>query len=89
MALPLNGPIHITIENSAPGSGVYTCVARLGGSSEVARSSNATRATALDAVIAALRVYPQVVDGGPTTVDLTLLPMMINSGGKVSSPKTI
>lgn len=90
MSLPLQGSVHISIENFpqtdtdgviTSAAGNYTCVARLGGSTEVARSNNATRATALDAVIAALRVHP--------LGDLTLLPMQVSTGGRLPSPKNI
>lgn len=81
MSLPLQGSIHISIENEPPGSGVYTCVARLGGSTEVARSSNATRSTAFDAVISTLRAHQ--------LGDLTLLPMQVSTGGQLPSPKNI
>lgn len=90
MALPLQGSIHISIENLpqtdtngriSSAAGDYTCVARLGGNTEVARSSNATRATAFDAVITALRAHP--------LGDLTLLPMQVSTGGRLPSPKNI
>lgn len=91
MSLPLQGSIHISIENfpqeedvdgrTVSASGAYTCVARLGGSTEVARSSNATRATAFDAVISALRAH--------RLGDLTLLPMQVSTGGQLPSPKNI
>jgi hypothetical protein len=76
MSLPLNGPIVITLPNAEPANGSYKCVATFRGSASVlAESSDSDRDDALDEVIAALRSH--------SLGDLTLLPMMITTGGKL------
>jgi hypothetical protein len=76
MSLPLNGPIVITLPNAEPANGSYKCVATFRGSASVlAESSDSDRDEALDEVIAALRSH--------SLGDLTLLPMMITTGGRL------
>lgn len=74
MSLPLNGPIVISIPNVAPPSGLYKCVASFRGSASVlAEATDGDREDALDEVIAALRSH--------SLGDLTLLPLLITTGG--------
>lgn len=81
MALPLNGPIVITIPNVAPPSGAFKCVASFRGSASILAESTVTvedegdsaRGMALDNVISALRSH--------SLGDLTLLPLLIGTGG--------
>lgn len=76
MSLPLNGPIVIAIPNAAPAGGEFKCVASFRGQAAIlAEATEAVRADALDAVIAALRVHP--------LGDLTLLPLLITTGGRI------
>jgi hypothetical protein len=76
MSLPLNGPIVITLPNAEPPGGVYKCVASFRGQAAVlAEASDSDRDDALDEVIDALRSH--------SLGDLTKLPMMITTGGRL------
>lgn len=90
MSLPLNGPIVISIPNAPTPNKVFKCVATFRGSASVlaeasesyvltgnpvtdAEEISKARSDALDAVIDALRNHP--------LGDLTLLPLLIGTGG--------